>query len=82
MDARELCRDDLGVWMMVFVPDERGMMFEYRLQGNGPKPILQMTIDQFLFILPRSASHQRAVDALIAILDAAIAGSGRGNSLS
>lgn len=74
MDARELCREDLGVWMMVFVPDERGMIFEYRLHGLGPKPILQMTIDDFMLTLPRSASHQRAVDALIAILDAALAG--------
>lgn len=41
MDERELCHDDLGVWMMVFVPDERGMMFEYRLHGFDPRPMLQ-----------------------------------------
>lgn len=32
-----------------------------------------MTIDEFLFVFPRSTSHQGAVDALIAILDAALA---------
>ena len=60
------------------------MMFEYRLHGFDPRPMLQMTIDDFTITLPRSASLQRAVDAVMAILDTAIAecempGPGGGN---
>ncbi len=72
MHVTDLCSDELGTWRTVAIPEEKTLYLEYEWHGDIQVPPLRMTIDDFLFTWPRTASHQRAADAFIALARALV----------